>query len=100
MNAASIRKQQIAGQLAILIAAVFWSTSGLFIKLLDWHPVVISGLRSFVAAIFILIFVFSVKMHERYLFPGLLFLVVYMIKNRNWKIAGLYVVFSVTFFIN
>jgi len=53
-----------------------------------------------VAAIFILIFVFSVKMHERYLFPGLLFLVVYMIKNRNWKIAGLYVVFSVTFFIN
>jgi drug/metabolite transporter (DMT)-like permease len=33
---------------------MFWSASGLFIKLLDWHPVVIAGARSFVAAVFIL----------------------------------------------
>jgi drug/metabolite transporter (DMT)-like permease len=33
---------------------VLWSTSGLFIKLLDWHPVVIAGARSFIAALFML----------------------------------------------
>jgi drug/metabolite transporter (DMT)-like permease len=37
------------GQLAILCTAVRWSTSGLFIKLVDWHPMVISEGRSFLA---------------------------------------------------
>jgi drug/metabolite transporter (DMT)-like permease len=41
------------GQIAVALCAVFWSTSGLFIKLLDWHPVVIAGARSLVAAVFI-----------------------------------------------
>jgi drug/metabolite transporter (DMT)-like permease len=40
------------GQLAVVLCAALWSTSGLFIKLLDWHPVVIAGTRSLVAAIF------------------------------------------------
>ena len=31
-----------------------WSTSGLFIRLVDWHPVVIAGSRSFFAAFFLL----------------------------------------------
>lgn len=43
------------GQLTILIAAFLWSTSGLFIKLIDWHPIVIAGARSSVAALFLLI---------------------------------------------
>jgi len=38
------------GQGAILLCALLWSTSGLFIKLLDWHPMVISGGRSILAA--------------------------------------------------
>ncbi|MDR0601598.1 MAG: DMT family transporter [Treponema sp.] len=42
------------GEGAILLCALFWSTSGLFIKLLDWHPVVIAGTRSFVAFLFML----------------------------------------------
>jgi drug/metabolite transporter (DMT)-like permease len=45
----------MAGQGAILATAVLWSTSGLFIKLLSWHPVVIAGLRSLIAGIFVLI---------------------------------------------
>ncbi|MCL2841272.1 MAG: phospholipid carrier-dependent glycosyltransferase [Defluviitaleaceae bacterium] len=53
-----------------------------------------------VAALFILIFVFSVKMHERYLFPGLLFLLIYYMESRNQKIKFLYLAFSVTYFIN
>ena len=40
------------GQGAVLLCAVLWSTSGLFIKLVDWHPVVITGLRSAIAALF------------------------------------------------
>ena len=55
MNSGTRKNQQLAGQMAILAAAFCWSTSGLFIKLLDWHPIVISGLRGFVAAIFLVI---------------------------------------------
>ena len=50
------------GQGAILLCAVLWSTSGLFIKLIDWHPVVIAGIRSLIAALF-MIFI-------RFLSPG------------------------------
>jgi len=53
-----------------------------------------------VAALFILIFAFSVKMHERYLFPGLLFLVVYWLENRDRREFILYWAFSAVFFIN
>jgi len=49
------KKQSMAGQGAVVAAAFLWSTSGLFIKLLDWHPMVIAGTRSFVAAAFLLI---------------------------------------------
>ena len=40
------------GQLAILCTALLWSTSGLFIKWIDWHPMVISCIRSAIAAVF------------------------------------------------
>jgi len=53
-----------------------------------------------VAALFITIFMFSVKMHERYLFPGFLFLLVYFIENRDKRIAAFYIAFSATFFAN
>ncbi|MDR1787238.1 MAG: DMT family transporter [Treponema sp.] len=43
---------QTAGQWAILLTAFLWSTSGLFIKLLPWHPVLISGIRSLIAFVF------------------------------------------------
>jgi len=33
---------------------MLWSTSGLFIRLIDWHPIVIAGSRSFLAALFML----------------------------------------------
>jgi drug/metabolite transporter (DMT)-like permease len=49
------KKDVLAGQGAVLLCAFFWSTSGLFIKLVDWHPVLIAGVRSFVAALFIMV---------------------------------------------
>ncbi|MDR3139821.1 MAG: DMT family transporter [Treponema sp.] len=42
------------GQGAVFLCAVLWSTSGLFIKLIDWHPFVIAGFRSFLSALFLL----------------------------------------------
>ncbi|MDR1903235.1 MAG: DMT family transporter [Treponema sp.] len=44
-----------SGQGAVFLCAVLWSTSGLFIKMVDWHPVVIAGSRSGIAALFMLI---------------------------------------------
>jgi drug/metabolite transporter (DMT)-like permease len=49
------KEQRRAGQAAILLCAVLWSTSGLFIKLVDWHPVLIAGSRSVLAAGFLLV---------------------------------------------
>jgi drug/metabolite transporter (DMT)-like permease len=42
------------GQAAIILCAILWSTSGLFIKLVDWHPALIAGSRSFLAAFLLL----------------------------------------------
>jgi drug/metabolite transporter (DMT)-like permease len=38
----------------MLLCVLCWSTSGLFIKFIDWHPMVISGMRSGIAALFML----------------------------------------------
>ena len=42
--------------MAIFMCAVLWSTAGLFIKLIPWHPLVIAGGRSFLAAVFLIVF--------------------------------------------
>ena len=55
MVSAISSEKKTNGQWAIAAAAFLWSTSGLFIKLIDWHPIVIAGTRSFVAALFLLI---------------------------------------------
>jgi drug/metabolite transporter (DMT)-like permease len=49
------------GQGAIFLCAILWSTSGLFIKLIDWHPFLIAGGRSLFAVLFLLAI--------RFLFP-------------------------------
>jgi drug/metabolite transporter (DMT)-like permease len=43
------------GQGAVFLCAALWSTSGLFIKLVDWHPLQIAGARSFLAVLVILL---------------------------------------------
>jgi drug/metabolite transporter (DMT)-like permease len=62
-----MKEQQGAwlGQGAILCCAVLWSTSGLFIKLLDWHPLLIAGGRSAIAALFL----FALRQISRRLGP-------------------------------
>lgn len=41
--------------LFLLIASLLWSTGGFFIKWVDWNPMAISGVRSAIAAVIVLI---------------------------------------------
>ncbi|HEY9055262.1 MAG TPA: DMT family transporter [Rectinemataceae bacterium] len=43
----------MAGTLAMAACAFLWSTAGIFIKLIDWHPFAIAAARSAVAAVFL-----------------------------------------------
>lgn len=51
------RSDQAAGILAMMGCALLWSTAGLFIKLIDWQPFALAGIRSSVAAVFLWIVV-------------------------------------------
>jgi drug/metabolite transporter, DME family len=44
-------KEHHKGIIAVLIAAILWSTGGMFIKLVSWDALQLSGIRSFFAAI-------------------------------------------------
>ncbi len=51
----ALENDQLRGLLSAVITAVLWSSSGLVIKLIDWHPIAISGARSLVAALMLII---------------------------------------------
>ncbi len=46
--------QRYKGIIAVIIASLLWSTGGIFIKMIDWNPVAISGSRSLIAALVLL----------------------------------------------
>lgn len=48
------KETHFPGEAAIFVCAVLWSSSGLFIKLMDWHPMVIAGSRSILACMVLL----------------------------------------------
>jgi drug/metabolite transporter (DMT)-like permease len=62
--------------MAVFLSAVLWSTGGLFIKLINWDPIVIAGMRSLIAGLFMLaVRVLSPKRRRipfklRYIWPG------------------------------
>lgn len=51
------RNYKIGGVLAMAGTASLWSMGGLLIKLIDWHPFAIAGMRSFIASLVILAFI-------------------------------------------
>ncbi|MFN8413528.1 MAG: DMT family transporter [Anaerolineales bacterium] len=53
MDSLSERRKAI---LFLALAAILWSTSGLFVKILDWHPISILAGRSLFASIVFLIY--------------------------------------------
>jgi drug/metabolite transporter (DMT)-like permease len=75
--------EQLKGFLSAVITAVLWSSSGLVIKLVDWHPIAISGSRSLVAALLL------IAVHKRFRLPRSL---------AGWGAAIAYAL-SVTLFV-
>ena len=58
------RRLELSSIAAMVLCTICWSTSGLFIKLIDWHPMVISCVRSAVGALFM------AAGHGRRMFPA------------------------------
>lgn len=45
------------------VTAFLWSSAGLFIKIMDWNPIAIAGMRSFIASIVIYIYLRHPRIH-------------------------------------
>lgn len=52
-----------AGILAMAATAFLWSIAGLFIKVIDWNPIAIAGMRSLIASMVIFIYLRRPKIH-------------------------------------
>jgi drug/metabolite transporter (DMT)-like permease len=57
------QNEKIAGALMMAVTASLWSIAGLFIKMIDWNPFAIAGIRSFIASLVILAFLGKPKIH-------------------------------------
>jgi drug/metabolite transporter (DMT)-like permease len=80
--------KQFVGPLAMFICGIVWSTAGLFIKILEWHPLVIAGGRSLIAALFLIPVRFAL----------------YGTKDIPWKrpafwLAGIFYALTMLFFV-
>ena len=53
LEGAQITMDRRKALLFLLTTVLLWSTSGLFVKVLDWHPLAVSGIRSAIAAVVI-----------------------------------------------
>ena len=51
------------GILAMAATAFLWSIAGLFIKVIDWNPIAIAGMRSLIASIVIFLYLKHPKIH-------------------------------------
>ncbi|MCX6561502.1 MAG: DMT family transporter [Candidatus Aminicenantes bacterium] len=51
------------GVLAMAATAFLWSIAGLFIKVVDWHPLTIAGFRSLIASLVILLYLKRPHLH-------------------------------------
>ncbi len=51
------------GILAMAATAFLWSIAGLFIKIIDWNPFAIAGVRSLIASIVILLYIRHPRIH-------------------------------------
>jgi drug/metabolite transporter (DMT)-like permease len=51
------------GILAMAATAILWSIAGLFIKVIDWNPFAIAGIRSLIASIIIFLYLKHPRIH-------------------------------------
>lgn len=52
-----------AGILAMVATAFLWSIAGLFIKVIDWNPIAIAGMRSLIASLVIFVYLRRPRIH-------------------------------------
>jgi len=52
-----------AGILAMAGTAFLWSIAGLFIKVIDWNPIAIAGMRSLIASVIIFVYLKHPRIH-------------------------------------
>ncbi|MBT1073124.1 DMT family transporter [Pelotalea chapellei] len=52
----------LLGTLSMMACAFLWSVAGLFIKILDWNPFLIAGMRSLIAFLFLFAIARSVRL--------------------------------------
>ena len=57
------KNDRIAGVLMMAATASLWSIAGLLIKVIDWHPIAIAGVRSLIASLVILAFLRKPNIH-------------------------------------
>ncbi len=57
------QNDKIVGVLMMVVTASLWSMAGLFIKMIDWNPFAIAGVRSFIASLVILAFLRKPKIY-------------------------------------
>lgn len=57
------RNDKIAGMVTMIATASLWSLGGLFIKVIDWNPFAIAGIRSVIASLVILAFLRKPKIN-------------------------------------
>lgn len=56
MEKKAVDKNRYKGIVFAVIASILWSTGGLLVKLSNWHPLAISGGRSLIAALVMLVY--------------------------------------------
>jgi drug/metabolite transporter (DMT)-like permease len=56
-----VNNKQYQAIFYMILCAALWSTAGIFIKVLPWHPLVIAGLRSLISAIVFIVYMRYIK---------------------------------------
>lgn len=62
MKEAKFKNDRIKSIIFLVIASMLWSTGGILIKLIDWNPIAIAGMRSFIASMTIFIYLRKLKL--------------------------------------
>lgn len=66
LNAGPLRRLRASthfGILAMVATAFLWSIAGLFIKVIDWHPFAIAGMRSLISSLVVLAWLKRPRFH-------------------------------------
>ncbi len=57
MSGNNIKNLRIKGLLGAMFASMLWSTGGIFVKVIDWNPVALAGVRSLIASLILIVYV-------------------------------------------